>query len=593
MNLFNSKNIIFEKVENLTLLRRDINKIFYTSKIKKPNALNNNQSRPATSIYPDFKQIISKEINLSFCKTKKDKNNLLKEGSKSVKVKKRQPWKNAFNIIKKNKKDKKKIKLFPKNALGQQKGKKNNSLIRPVFAEEGQKEENIFKNKGNFLNPININIKNNIQVNSIFNEFISTDFRKNLISINNNLKIPFNNFIKIPFRRFENIPISNSEDFFKNSDVKFQLSSNIGNIINFSGINPDISKKKEIFNISVGNTSSKETTLDKNKLVFLGNIKRKGRKSKNLQNLNIPSKHTKFSSDNMMRKIKNKIIESSRLLSNKLISNEINNMKNLFQFPYTEFKKIKGSFSQELNIKFNLWFYQIKIKEIFSMEISTKYSSLEKSSNKELIEFIFSKDNINNFSKTKELLNMPFHQYYHDIFLAERKDWVGFFGIKPEENKYELKHLLKSLEGEDVNNNLNKMYIEKLSNLAKNYEGFFLYKKMRNVDLSDKKNDFIKQFMNNSSESDYPKYSEQVKQIKNFYDNRKISSNENDANKNITQINIENTTNKQIVIEKQNDVKNEDILKDIIINIGGEKNQFLEKKRNPAKLLDLNQMIFD
>jgi hypothetical protein len=61
----------------------------------------------------------------------------------------------------------------------------------------------------------------------------------------------------------------------------------------------------------------------------------------------------------------------------------------MFQFPYTEFKKIKGSFSQELNIKFNLWFYQIKISDIFSMEVSTKYSTFERSSNKELIEYIF------------------------------------------------------------------------------------------------------------------------------------------------------------------------------------------------------------
>ena len=278
----------------------------------------------------------------------------------------------------------------------------------------------------------------------------------------------------------------------------------------------------------------------------------------------------------MMRKIKNKIIESSRLLCNKILENEIKNLKELYQFPYTEFKKIKGSFSQELNIKFNLWFYQIKIKEIFSMEISTKYSSFEKSSNKELIEYIFSKDNVNNFPRSKELLNMTFHQYYHDIFLGERKDWIKFYGIKEEENKYELNYLLKSLEEEeDKDNNLNKIYIEKLGNLAKNYEGFFLFKKMRNVDLSDKKNDFIKQFMNNSLESDYSKYLSQVKQIKNFYDNRQ----------NLTQNNIDN---KGIIEEKQSDVKKEDILNNIIISIGEEKNQFLDKKRNPANLSDFN-----
>ena len=457
----------------------------------------------------------------------------------------------------------------------EQKNKKNISLIRPVFAEEGKDEKNSFITKGNVLNPININIKNNFKVNTIFNNYIFNDFKKNSGSINNNFKFSFSNFSKYPLTRLESIPFSNSEDFFKNSNINFQLSSIIGNKIDSSGINTNILKKKEKFNISLANSSSKETTLDKNKIVFLGGLKRKGRRSKNLKNLNIPSKHTKFSSDNMMRKIKNKIIESSRLLCNKILENEIKNLKELYQFPYTEFKKIKGSFSQELNIKFNLWFYQIKIKEIFSMEISTKYSSFEKTSNKELIDYIFSKDNINNFPKSKELLNMPFHQYYHDIFLGERKDWIKFYDIKGEENKYELNYLLKSLEEEDKDNNLNKIYIEKLGNLAKNYEGFFLFKKMRNVDLSDKKNDFIKQFMNNSLESDYSKYLSQVKQIKNFYDNRQ----------NLTQNNI---VNKGIIEEKQSDVKKEDILNNIIISIGEEKNQFLDIKRNPANLSDFN-----
>ena len=150
---------------------------------------------------------------------------------------------------------------------------------------------------------------------------------------------------------------------------------------------------------------------------------------------------------------------------------------------------------------------------------------------------------------------------------------IKYYGI--EENKYELNYLLKSLEEEDKDNNLNKIYIEKLGNLAKNYEGFFLFKKMRNVDLSDKKNDFIKQFMNNSLESDYSKYLSQVKQIKNFYDNRQ----------NLTQNNIDN---KGIIEEKQSDVKKEDILNNIIISIGEEKNQFLDKKRNPANLSDFN-----
>ena len=573
MNLYHSNYLTLEKSENLALLGNNINKIFYTSKVKKQNIPKIKFSTLGTPNIPDFSKIICKEINLYFCSTQKNKNIVVKDEYKTKKLKKSEGEKNNFNI---NKKDKKNNKLFNKGNSKEQKNKKNISLIRPVFAEEGKDEKNSFITKGNVLNPININIKNNFKVNTIFNNYIFNDFKKNSGSINNNFKFSFNNFSKYPLTRLESIPFSNSEDFFKNSNINFQLSSNIGNKIDSSGINTNILKKKEKFNISLANSSSKETTLDKNKIVFLGGLKRKGRRSKNLKNLNIPSKHTKFSSDNMMRKIKNKIIESSRLLCNKILENEIKNLKELYQFPYTEFKKIKGSFSQELNIKFNLWFYQIKIKEIFSMEISTKYSSFEKTSNKELIDYIFSKDNINNFPKSKELLNMPFHQYYHDIFLGERKDWIKFYGIKEEENKYELNYLLKSLEEEeDKDNNLNKIYIEKLGNLAKNYEGFFLFKKMRNVDLSDKKNDFIKQFMNNSLESDYLKYLEQVKQIKNYYDKRQ----------NMIQNNIDD---KDIIKEKQHDVKNEDILKNIIISIGEEKNEFLEKKRNPAKLSDFN-----
>ena len=573
MNLYHSNYLTLEKSENLALLGNNINKIFYTSKVKKQNIPKIKFSTLGTPNIPDFSKIICKEINLYFCSTQKNKNIVVKDEYKTKKLKKSEGEKNNFNI---NKKDKKNNKLFNKGNSKEQKNKKNISLIRPVFAEEGKDEKNSFITKGNVLNPININIKNNFKVNTIFNNYIFNDFKKNSGSINNNFKFSFNNFSKYPLTRLESIPFSNSEDFFKNSNINFQLSSNIGNKIDSSGINTNILKKKEKFNISLANSSSKETTLDKNKIVFLGGLKRKGRRSKNLKNLNIPSKHTKFSSDNMMRKIKNKIIESSRLLCNKILENEIKNLKELYQFPYTEFKKIKGSFSQELNIKFNLWFYQIKIKEIFSLEISTKYSSFEKTSNKELIDYIFSKDNINNFPKSKELLNMPFHQYYHDIFLGERKDWIKFYGIKEEENKYELNYLLKSLEEEeDKDNNLNKIYIEKLGNLAKNYEGFFLFKKMRNVDLSDKKNDFIKQFMNNSLEIDYSKYLSQVKQIKNFYDNRQ----------NLTQNNI---VNKGIIEEKQSDVKKEDILNNIIISIGEEKNQFLEKKRNPANLPDFN-----
>ena len=51
--------------------------------------------------------------------------------------------------------------------------------------------------------------------------------------------------------------------------------------------------------------------------------------------------------------------------------------------------------------------------------------------------------NNNYFTKTRKILNMPFHQYYHDIFLNEDKNWKSSFGIDDNDDKYQLGNLLK------------------------------------------------------------------------------------------------------------------------------------------------------
>ena len=255
--------------------------------------------------------------------------------------------------------------------------------------------------------------------------------------------------------------------------------------------------------------------------------KHKGRKAKNSINLNIESKHTKYSPDNMMRKIKNKVLESSRLLANKILKEEIKNIPNIKCNLFNrEFRKIQGSFSQELNIKYNCWFYQIKIKDIFSMEISNKYTTIEKTSNIQLINYIFSPLNENNFIKTKSLLNTPFHQFYHDIFLNENKNWKIFYGINENDNKYQIEYLIKKIQEEERElNNDSFKYINDINYLAHNYEKYFLEKKPRNVNYNNKKNDLIKNFMNNLVNDRYLKLSEELKQLKIFYENRKSLNN--------------------------------------------------------------------
>jgi hypothetical protein len=81
---------------------------------------------------------------------------------------------------------------------------------------------------------------------------------------------------------------------------------------------------------------------------------------------------------------------------------------------------------------------------------------------------------------------MPFHQYYHDIFLNEDKNWKSSFGIDDNDDKYQLGNLLKSLgekteENENIENN--DIYAQNINTLAHHYEDFFLSKKTRKVEL--------------------------------------------------------------------------------------------------------------
>jgi hypothetical protein len=265
---------------------------------------------------------------------------------------------------------------------------------------------------------------------------------------------------------------------------------------------------------NIGNNN--ETIIQNKKNLF------KGRKRKNSNYLNIESKHTKHSSDNMMRKIKNKVIESMRLLINKVLKDEIKNESIKYNLLYKEFRKIQGSFSQELNVKYNYWFYQIKIKDIFGLEISNKYTAIEKSSNKELIDYVYSPMNNHKFTKTKKLLNTTFHQFYHDIFLGEEKTWKNYYGISDQENIYGIEYLLNNLEGEDNGESDidNRRYINDINDLAHHYEEFFLEKKPRNVDYNNKKNQFIKTFMQNTLNDEYLTLLEEVRNHKNYYDTR-------------------------------------------------------------------------
>ena len=234
-----------------------------------------------------------------------------------------------------------------------------------------------------------------------------------------------------------------------------------------------------------------------NKCKDLNIKKHPGRKKKNSGEIGT---HNKFSKDNMMRKLKNKILESSRKLINKMIKLEAGEDYKSFG----EMRKIKGIFCQELNIKFNFWFYAQSLKTIFQFKMSSRYSKGNLNSNHSLISKIYSHQFINKFPKTIELLELMFHQYYHNIFLGE-KNWTNEFNIPEEENKYQIDYFLNSIKLKEKEEEIK--YNEKMQKLAKKYELFFLKKNQRKSYIIDEeKISITKKMINNISLLEHKKY---------------------------------------------------------------------------------------
>ena len=590
-------NLSINHIENFSLLKEKKSKIFGIYKNTKYKYLNLYNK----IFFIPRKDILKvKEISLDFIETvKKDNNALIKNNTNII---------NPLNLIYHNNDDtllsyeSDPIKKLIKNKSKYCKKANKNDLIKPVLYEDNLKNaqvEDVPKNSG-FINKY---ISYNKYLIDSFIKKYNFDLSKENYFKNVDKNLLFEKKLS-PILEKSNI-FENLNKFPNNNEINElnQLKLNNKSVINKYKEEEIISKEKT--NFFTKNFSTQESTFHNNinnhKLSSIN--KSKGRKCKNSSLLNEKSTHTKHSPDNMMRKIKNKVIESSRLLVNKVLNEEIKDNRNItFNLIHKEFRKIKGCFGQELNIKYNFWFYQITIKDIFTLEISNKYTATEKSSNKEIIEFIDSPLNNKNFIKTKKLLNTPFHQYYHDIFLNEEPNWKIYYGINEKDNKYQIDYLLNNLDEEekDQSNNENSQYIKNINSLAHRYEEFFLEKRPRNIEFNNKKNDFIKDFMNNTLNDKYSKLSDEVKKFKIFYENRNLlnkeqlnlvlSNQKSDKTQenSLIKINNLNTNNKEIINIKNNknyninidNIKNEDFDLNLKNNIALKEEQEEEKKEN-------------
>ena len=356
----------------------------------------------------------------------------------------------------------------------------NKSLIPvPLFDEVNDFSRNYpyISSKDNLIPNSVPNLIHQINSNYSFPELSIKEKENNLYNNNNNLTNYFTNLSNITFlnQKRKTPFVIDDEKKYTNFKYKIFITTSNNEKSDEEKINSEINSekneypKKVIFRMDKKFRNYKEERIKKNP----------GRKKKNSGEIGI---HNKFSKDNMMRKLKNKVMESARRLINKMI-------------------KIESG--EEYKYFGEIWFYVQKLKTIFQFKMSTKYSKGDFDSNAQLISKIYSEKYKNKFPRTIKLLDMMFHQYLHEIFLGE-KNWTNEFEISEEDNQFGINYFLKNKLDENKND---LFYLEKMNKLAIKYELFFLNKNPRIYsNKNEEKISQIREIIKKISQQDYEKY---------------------------------------------------------------------------------------
>ena len=202
-------------------------------------------------------------------------------------------------------------------------------------------------------------------------------------------------------------------------------------------------------------SSSSNDAADMNIIINKG--KENKTKTKNKSGINLGRKrrsdereayHTKYRSDNMMRKIKTYFMN--------FVHNYLNES---LTFSHKTFLKINKKVSENLRKDFNISLMQMTIKEIYEQHsINEKYSDYKKGRNinQALIKEIFEK---NKDIETIKILNSK----YIDLIIVLRTKFLDKFSSELIEKEIKL--------GENKDDAL--MYVNELKDLLINYEEWF------------------------------------------------------------------------------------------------------------------------
>ena len=272
--------------------------------------------------------------------------------------------------------------------------------------------------------------------------------QRNLIDSLNNGKYEESSDTNNEYNNQENNEIFNNSNLNKEKiNIKYSnlSESNIENcptgydtnlLQNEPNLELNYNKKKEkIFNVTKDSKKKKKL----------------GRKRKNEK----PGKHSKFSPDNITRKLKTKFFEALLIFIN---SNIIKYTK------YSILLKLEKEFNTNTSVKFNQNLLKQTLRTIFSNNIGKKYiDKCDENFNKEII------DNIYNEKKTKvtDILDMTFLQC-----LEQFRGTRHYKQLEGLEKTYQ--NVIKSLKENEENN---EEYIQHFEELVKTFEHYYNKKK--------------------------------------------------------------------------------------------------------------------
>ena len=236
---------------------------------------------------------------------------------------------------------------------------------------------------------------------------------------------------------------------------QFQDSTKNDSSLNIKENQNNISGKPTNLQTPSQSSSSNDAAADMNIIINKG--KENKTKTKNKSGINLGRKrrsdereayHTKYRSDNMMRKIKTYFMN--------FVHNYLNES---LTFSHKTFLKINKKVSENLRKDFNMSLMQMTIKEIYEQHsINEKYSDYKKGRNinQALIKEIFEK---NKDIETIKILNSK----YIDLIIVLRTKFLDKFSSELIEKEIKL--------GENKDDSL--MYVNELKDLLINYEEWF------------------------------------------------------------------------------------------------------------------------